>query len=70
MKNSITTLNKERPYKRVYTNFDEENLIKDIEKLNLTENIPKINDLNKKYDTFHENLMKKNLGLPKGSLRQ
>ena len=56
MKNSITTLNKERPYKRVYTNFDEENLIKDIEKLNLTENILKINDLNKKY-TFHDNVM-------------
>ena len=39
---------KEKPYKRHYTNFDEENLIKDIGKLNLTENILKINDLNKK----------------------
>ena len=36
---------KEKPYKRDYTNFDEENLIKDIGKLNLTENILKIKDL-------------------------
>ena len=58
MKNSITTLKKkERPYKRDYTNFEEENLIKDIEKLNMTENILKINDLNKKYVTFHDNVM-------------
>ena len=49
---------KQKPYKRDYTNFDEENLIKDIGKLNQTENILKINDLNKKYDAFHENLMK------------
>ena len=37
-------------------NFNEENLRKDIGKLNLTENILNINDLNKKY-AFHENLM-------------
>ena len=48
---------KEKPSKRDYTNFDEENLIKDIGKLNLTENILKINDLNKKYDAFCKNLM-------------
>ena len=40
-----------------FANLDEDNLIKDIGKLNLTENILKINDLNKKYDAFHENLM-------------
>ena len=40
-----------------FANLDEDNLIKDIRKLNLTENILKINDLNKKYDAFHENLM-------------
>ena len=40
-----------------FANLDEDNLIKDIGKLNLTENILKINDLNKKYDSFHENLM-------------
>ena len=40
-----------------FANLDEDNLIKDIRKLNLTENILKINDLNKKYDSFHENLM-------------
>ena len=58
MKNSITTLKKkEKAYKRDYTNFEEENLIKDIEKLNMTENILKINDLNKKYVTFHDNAM-------------
>ena len=32
-------------------------LIKGIEKLNLTKNILKINDLNKKYVTFHDNVM-------------
>ena len=57
MKNSVTTLKKEKPYKRYYTNFDEENFRKDIEKLNLKENILKIKDLNKKYDTFHDNVM-------------
>ena len=40
-----------------FANLDEDNVIKDIGKLNLTENILKINDLNKKYDAFHENLM-------------
>ena len=58
MKNSAITLKKkEKPYKRDYTNFDEENLIKDVGKLNLTENIQRINALNKKYDAFHENLI-------------
>ena len=49
--------NKKPYYKRDYTNFDENNLIKYIGKLNLTENILKKNDVNKKYDAFHENLM-------------
>ena len=40
-----------------FSNLDEDNLIKDIGKLNLTENILKINYLNKKYDAFHENLI-------------
>ena len=85
LKNSVTTLKKEKPYKRDYTNFDEENLITDTKKLNLTENILKINDLDEKYDTFHDNVMQlvnknknikklikklKNLELPKGSLPQ
>ena len=66
LKNSVTTLKKEKPYKRDYTNFDEENLITDIKKLNLTENNLKINDLDEKYDTFHDNVMQKNnLGLLK-----
>ena len=57
LKNFVTTLKKEKPYKRDYTNFDEENLITDIKKLNLTKNILKINDLDEKYDTFHDNVM-------------
>ena len=73
LKNSVTILKKEKPYKRDYTNFDEENLITDIKKLNLTKNILKINDLDEKYDTFHDNVMqlvnknkkKNNLGLSK-----
>ena len=60
------------PYKRDYTNLDEENFIKDIEKLNLTKNILKTNDLNKKY-TFHENLMQvvnKNVPLKELSIKE
>ena len=48
---------KGKPYKRDYTNFDEENLINDIKKQKLTENISKINDLNEKYNTFHDKVM-------------
>ena len=81
MENSAITLKKGKLYKKGYTNFDEENLIKGIGKMNLTENILKINYLNKKYDAFHENLMpvvNKNVPLKemsnkenkKGSLRQ
>ena len=74
MKNSAITLKKkEKPSKRDYTNFDEENLIKDIGKLNLTENILKINDLNKKYDAFCKNLMqvvKKNVPLKEMSNKE
>ena len=81
MENSAITLKKGKLYKKGYTNFDVENLIKGIGKMNLTENILKINYLNKKYDAFHENLMpvvNKNVPLKemsnkenkKGSLRQ
>ena len=49
--------NKGKPYKRDYANFDEENLINDIKKQKLTENISKINDLNEKYNTFHDKVM-------------
>ena len=51
-----------------YTNFHEENLLKDIKKLNLNEQIQKINDLNEKYDYFQDNIMQvvnKNIPLKK-----
>ena len=63
----------DKPYKRDYTNFDEENLLKDIKKLNLNKQIQKINDLNEKYDCFHGNIMQvvnKNIPLKKLSNKE
>ena len=51
--------NQDRPLKRDLKNFDENKLVRDIEKLNLKQKIENIRDQsNQKYTFFHENIMK------------
>ena len=64
---------KGKSYKRDYTYFDEEKLINDIKNLKLAENILKINDLNEKYNTFHDKVIQivnKNIPLKELSNRE
>ena len=52
---------RDRPLKRDFKNFDEGQLVRDIEELNLKQKIENIRgQINQKYTFFHENIMKVN----------